>query len=214
MTSTKTQVKVVAGIDAKSQAATRWSITAPLGEVTLSSIRRDVEAGIANAKAKKHGKFEEHRLQAILRRTPDSLGLEYPVLRELPAWRPSGGEKPRGRGFIDLAAMDGLGDITIVETKLTGDEMLVLQGLDYWIWANAADNEAWLKQRLHADPVRASLRLMYAVGGRGGKAPSLGKYAQAQLKVLHEDVSWRIALINDWVRGSPKVELLPLRTQP
>ena len=37
--------------------------------------------------------------------------------------------------MIDFLGVDNSGHLHIVETKIGGDEMLVLQGLDYWIWA-------------------------------------------------------------------------------
>jgi len=44
-----------------------------------------------------------------------------------------------GRGYIDLLGVDGHGDIRIVETKLASntDDLLICQGLDYYIWALA-----------------------------------------------------------------------------
>lgn len=212
-------VEIVAGIDAKHDPAPHFVVHVELDNTTLREIRAGVELGISHAMNKDFGAFEEHHLQAILRRHPDSLGLELPVLREVPAWRPKGpgkgktAGKTRGRGYIDLVATDGLGDITIVETKLAGDDQLVLQGLDYWMWASRGRNFEWLRQRLHADP-QASLRLLYAVGGKGGATPKLCKQALAQLDALHHEVNWSIALIRDWTEGKPQVELLPPRTKP
>ena len=57
-----------------------------------------------------------------------------------------------GRGFVDLLGLDGHGDIRIVETKLAtnDDELLIFQGLDYYIWAQAY--RATLRDRLGASP--------------------------------------------------------------
>jgi hypothetical protein len=209
----KDRVMVTAGVDAKTEAAHRHTITGPVSPQELAELQRHVTRGIADAKAGKYGPFEEHHLQSILRRRPDWLGLEHPVLREVPAFRPSTGDKP-GRGFIDLAGLDGLGDVVLVETKLGGDDMLVLQGLDYWIWAAAQGNASWLRRRLHADPRRSRTQLLYAVGGRGDTRPRINKYAKAQFDALHPDVNWRLALLENWKSGAPQVSLLDPRTRP
>lgn len=212
--STKKRIEIISGIDAKADRAAKDDVSSPPTARELATWQHRVEVGIQHAKQQTFGRFEEHHLQEILRRNPSALGLEAPVLREVPAWRPIGGPKRLGRGYLDLVAMDGLGDINLVETKLAADEMLVLQGLDYWIWAANPDNAKWLTERLHADPNRASPRLVYAVGGKGGKSPTLSRYAKLHLDLLHDDVSWRLALINDWLDGTPTVELLPLRARP
>lgn len=212
--STRKGIVVTAGIDANAAPAKSSPLAHGLTDAELDEWTGLVERAVTDAKAQKHGKFEEHHLQGILRRNPHALGLEAPVLREVPAWRPSGGPKPRGRGFLDLVALDGLGDINLVETKLAADDMLVLQGLDYWYWASAKPNRAWLVERLHADPDRAALRLVYAVGGKGGATPTLSRYAKAHLNLLHDDVCWRLALIKNWPGGDPSVDLLPLQAMP
>jgi hypothetical protein len=85
-------------------------------------------------------------LQARLAAHPDVLGLDPDRLwRELPCVRPRG-----QRAFIDLAGVDAAGRIHLVETKIGDDPMLVLQGLDYWIWADA--HRAELAEHLHVKP--------------------------------------------------------------
>lgn len=210
------QVTVTAGVDAKSQPATSWDVSGELETAQLNEIRAAVDHGIEHAKDKKFGSFEEHHLQVVLRQNPGTLSLESPLLREEPAWRPAGkgSGKPRGRGFVDLIGLDAIGDLVIVETKLNADDMLVLQGLDYWVWATAEANQDWLFSRLNADPTRAEVRLLYAVGGKGGGTPTFSKYARAQLEAITADVPWQIAQIRDWIVGRPRVELLPPRTLP
>ncbi len=133
--------QIKAGIDAK--AAKLQPIQAKtLTEATLADVKAAVELGIAQAASKSVQTAEEHHLQARLAQQPSALGLEHPLLREVPAFRPKGDLSTYGRGFIDLVGLDGFGDITLVETKLVGDHMIVLQGLDYWIWAQR--NVEWL----------------------------------------------------------------------
>ena len=74
----------------------------------------------------------ESVFQAYLARHPHLLGLDRTVCREFPARRVGG-----GLGYIDLLGPDGDGRVHLVETKRDTDVMLVLQGLDYWIWADA-----------------------------------------------------------------------------
>lgn len=166
-----------------------------------------------DAKNKKHGSFAEHHLQTLLRRDPEKLLLEHPLVRELPAWRPSGGGRKLGRGFIDLIGLDANGDITIVETKLGRDDMLVLQGLDYWIWATASDNKKSLATRLHTSD-KAEVRLLYAVGGKDGAAPTLGARERTHLLLLDDDIPWRVALIDDWNSPSMSVKVFDPREVP
>ena len=204
----KRHVVIKAGIDAKAEAAATYALDSALMATTLAEVRKHVERGIKNARAKEYGKFEEHHLQVVLRQSPGTLLLEHPVLREVPAWRPAGGTKTHGRGFIDLVGMDGSGDVVLVETKLDSDEMLILQGLDYWIWASNPDNNAWLRERLYADP-KAQTHLLYAVAGKGGRRPKLGQYEIAHLQYLDLEIPWRVALLREWNdHDAPKVEML------
>lgn len=51
-----------------------------------------------------------------------------------------------------------------METKLASDEMLILQGLDYWVWATRDDNAAWLRDRLARWPGQPSLLIARSCG--------------------------------------------------
>ena len=64
--------------------------------------------------------------QAVIRRDPAIAGVEQPALRALPAWRPRSNRQGVGRGYIDLAGLDGNGNVRIVETKLAtnADDLL------------------------------------------------------------------------------------------
>ena len=213
------ELKVSAGIDAATAPARRWALTGTVSDEQAKEIKGAVEAGIRDAQSQRFGPFEEHHLQALLRQGPGDLALESPVLREVPAWRPAGPSDeadpwPNGRGFIDLVGLDPVGDVVLVETKLAADDMLVLQGLDYFVWATQDENRGWLVQRLHADPKKAKVRLLYAVGGRHGQRPVLSKYTKAHLDALDSEINWRLALLQDW--DDPEktfVELLPSRTR-
>ena len=93
------------------------------------------------------------------------MGIEAPAIRELPAFRRTYSDKRRvaewGRGFIDLLGGDAQGAIRVVETKLGADDMLVLQGLDYYVWADRFRDE--LAGKLGIDQ-RAPLTLHFVVG--------------------------------------------------
>lgn len=146
-------------------------------------------------------RFDEHWLQAVIRRSPSIVGIEHPALRELPAWRPASGASAEGakwsRGYLDLVGLDGHGDVRLVETKLSSnsDELLVIQGLDYYLWALAY--RAGLMNWLSA-PKRAELEIHYVVGDREDKSVHVSRYAEAQAKALHPDVRWRFQEIRGW----------------
>lgn len=182
-----------AGIDAKTDPAATYRFDSPIDAGQFKEIVERVERGIRKAHHKAYGKFEEHHLQVALRRSPGTLLLEHPILREVPAWR------PRGRGFIDLVGMDGAGDVVLVETKLGSDEMLILQGIDYWIWASKDENRAWLRERLYAD-ASARTHLLYAFAGQEGSPAALGEYERTHLRYVDPDIPWRVVLLSDWDR--------------
>jgi hypothetical protein len=182
---------------------------------TLATVKADIQAGIHQRMFGVAKKDDEHWLQAVLRRHPEVLGLEQPVLRELPAWRPQGSGKKkgtiRGRGFVDLAGLDAAGRLVLVETKLGTDEMLVLQGLDYYVWANA--NRGRLTTRLDCG-LRVDFEISYCVGEKGGKEPQLSRHAPGQLSALADDVRWHVQLVSDWVEDHPRAERWPLHVVP
>jgi hypothetical protein len=143
----------------------------------------------------------EHRLQAILQAT--DLGL-LAMHREFPAWRHGA-----GRGFIDFLGVDSRHRIHIVETKIGADDMLILQGLDYWIWANA-----------HREQLRRFFRLTkidaividYVVAPKGTTKDLVSPYSAAQVEALAGQVSWRFDATG-WAEGRA-LKQLPLRTLP
>jgi hypothetical protein len=159
-----------------------------------------VEKAIAVRLKDKAG--DEHWLQAVIRRDPSLVGVEQPAIRELPAWRPAspskGGVQKWGRGYLDLIGVDGHGDIRLIETKLekNPDDFLILQGLDYYVWARAY--EQVIRTRLSA-PDRARLKLHYVIGAKAGKDVHLSPYAAAQAEALDtKEVDWRFQVVCDW----------------
>ena len=150
----------------------------------LSGVIAGVQAGITARLSRngKHHKPDEHWFQSVLRRDPSLVGLESPALREVPAWRPAAARGTFGRGLLDLLGLDGNGDMRLVEAKLakSTDDMTLLQGVDYYVWARAYEDA--LRDKLSA-PRKARLRLHYAVGqtesDRRLLPPRVGSYSYA-----------------------------------
>jgi hypothetical protein len=203
---TRTGLAVTAGIhfSAPAQAPQALEIakTATLDVGQLASIKQQVMAGVDHrlTGTPPIHRRDEHWLQAVIRRDPSLVGVEQPALRELPAWRP-GISKRWGRGYIDLIGIDGHGDVRVVETKVADneDDLLVLQGLDYYIWATAYRDV--LLQRLGA-PSRSALEIHYVIGATAAGPPQLSKYARAQVKGLDEGIRWRFQIVHDWYPGT------------
>lgn len=182
--------------------------------VPLDALKTAVRAGIEARLQGEAAKHDEHWLQAVLRRNPQKLGLEQPVLRELPAWRPVGSTRAsacRGRGYVDLAGLDATGALVLVETKLGADDMLVLQGLDYWIWAQA--NRDRLTRRLECHR-NVPIEVAYCVGEKAGQQPTLSRHAGGQLAALPSDMRWRLVSVRDWINDAPTCQPHPARTLP
>ena len=183
-------------------------------------VQRQVEEGIRTRLEgpKPIHRRDEHWLQAVIRRDPTLVGVEQPALRELPAWRPRDNQTRWGRGFIDLIGVDGHGDVRIVETKLSDnpDDMLILQGLDYYIWAQAYRQV--LIDRLGAS-AKAATEIHYVIGDTKDGAVKLSPFTAAQVQGLSDDVAWRFQTVHDWYRapGEPRrgqSTLLGPRTLP
>jgi hypothetical protein len=186
----------------------------PLGsalkEDDLEFIKKRVQGGIDArlSGTKPIGRRDEHWLQAVIRGDPSIVGVEQPALRELPAWRPSGASGEWGRGFIDLLGVDGHGDIRIVETKTDNnkDDLLILQGLDYYIWAKAYSKV--LCKRLGASE-QAKLEIHYVIGATSTARSRLSRFAEAEVRNLIDSgpdkVRWRFQIVSKWdfKPGSP-----------
>lgn len=173
----------------------------------LDSIKHEATAG---ANARLHGappihRPDEHWLQAVIRRDPSLVGVEQPALREIPAWRPRGGpsDEPKkrwGRGYIDLIGVDGHGDVRVVETKIADnqDDLLILQGLDYYVWSQAYRDV--LLTRLGVSH-RAEFEIHYVIGDTTDGEVHLSKYTEALARSLDREVRWRFQTVHDWYHG-------------
>lgn len=178
-----------------------------LGTEDLEVIKQRVKKAIQERLSGTYSGRDEHWLQSVIRKNPSLVGVEQPALREVPAWRPVIDEKPErnpkrswGRGFIDLIGLDGHGDIRIVETKLSSnsDDLLVLQGIDYFVWAQVYKDA--LLQRLGAGK-KSRLRLHYVLGASQGDKVHLSPHARTHAGLL-KDIAWRFQVIKGWA-GDP-----------
>ena len=189
---------VRAGIHS-SEPGSGFSVKLAPGHPFTSAMEREVwdhvRTGIEARRVGQYKHPDEHWLQAIIRRRPELVGVEQPALREVPAWRPTATEKHWSRGYIDLLGLDGVGDVRIVETKLSenSDEMLVLQGLDYYIWAQAYADV--LRERLGA-PKKAELVVHYVIGARPDGAVHVSPHARRHADLI--DIPWRFQVISSW----------------
>ena len=137
-------VQVRAGIHDKQRMSAPDESVAPGQALTpgqVEVLQQNVASAIA-ARIEPGGRYckpDEHWFQSVLRRDPSLVGVESPALREVPAWRAAGAAGSFGRGFVDLLGLDGHGDIRIVEAKLakSSDDMTLIQGIDYHVWAHA-----------------------------------------------------------------------------
>lgn len=208
-------VRIRAGIHASDASASAPSVVVPAGTpataAQLDAIQREVEAGVAARLRGAYNKPDEHWLQAVVRRTPSLTGIEQPALRELPAWRPVIGSKRWGRGFIDLLGLDAHGDIRLVETKLAqnSDELLILQGIDYYTWALAYDDV--LRRRLGAAK-RSQIIVHYVIGANTAGKVTASPFALAQADAL--GIPWRFQTVSGWFHPpqpntTATAELLP-----
>ncbi len=177
----------------------------------LAHVQQRVDQGVAARLTGSFHKPDEHWLQAVIRRQPSLAGIEQPAIRELPAWRPAVGRRRWGRGYIDLVGVDPHGNVRIAETKLAAnrDELLILQGVDYYIWAQAYAQV--LRQRLGA-PRRSQLVLHYLVGATPAGKVHLSRFAPAQAEAL--SFPWRFQTVTDWFHppaapGHATTRLLP-----
>ncbi len=152
----------------------------------------------------------EHFLQARLFDHAAMIGLKPgSVSREFPCMRLGSHSEPR-RAYIDLIGLDTRSVCHLVEAKIGGDEMLVLQGLDYYIWANAHQ-----KQLADHFGVKSEMQfaLDFVVSAKdGGKA--IGPYTAPQAAALDGGIRWQFHEVSDWLDGTPTVSHYRRRTVP
>jgi hypothetical protein len=93
--------------------------------------------------------------------------------------------------------VDGHGDIRVVETKLASnpDDLLVCQGLDYYIWAQAYRQA--LIGRLGA-PDQAGFEIHYVIGDTTEGKIHRSAFLPAQTRNLDSSVRWRFQIIHNW----------------
>lgn len=165
--------------------------------IDVACKRRDSGADRANA---------EHILQEQLRTEWKPLGLRAAPLREVPVRRPI------GYGYIDLVGAGVEGRIHVIETKLGPFDRLVIQGLDYWIWATA--NAPALAEALEL-PADAGIDVDYVVAEKTPGHGLIGSYTSGQAEALQGSIRWRFTTIRNWAGSAkPEVQRLPLRTLP
>ena len=204
ITRTKGGVSILAGIH---YGGTKKPTPFPLNDgdqLPLDSLAK-IQLLINDAIKKRQGpetnvihRSDEHWLQAILRRVPQVVGVEQPALRELPAWRPHDSNGKWGRGYLDLLGLDGHGAIRIIETKLAtnSDDLLVLQGLDYFVWASAYIDV--IRARLAASK-GAELEIHYVLGANPkDDSIKLSPCTPALAAALDDSVRWRFQVVHNW----------------
>lgn len=148
----------------------------------------------------------EHLLQERLRTGWKPLGLRAAPLREVAVRRPI------GYGYIDLVGAGTDGRIHVIETKLGPFDRLVVQGLDYWIWAKA--NTEVLAEWLDL-PADAGIEIDYVVAEKKPGHGVIGSYTSGQAEALQGAIRWRFTTIRKWTgTDAPTVQRLPLRILP
>lgn len=176
------------------------------GDVAAVDLHRLIAAASAAAADRLDGTdagHGEHRLQAML--TARDLGLVH-MVREFAIRRP--GSPAR---YVDFVGVDQRGDIHVVETKIGNDEMLVLQGLDYWIWAQAHLDILAEHFGLTGTP---KVRLDLVVAEPPDGTSAIGPYTAAQAEALTGQVSWRFHTVTGWTDGTPLIQRHRSRTVP
>ena len=186
------------------KAPVKETCSGPLSAEQLSTLKAAVEGGVDEMLGGMGGLYLEHRLQAAISRQPKPiLELASKPVAEYPAWRPY--VKPRGRAFVDFLGVDAKGTLHVLETKVGGDVMMVLQGLDYWIWATANWGELSAQFRLDDQP---KVEVDFLISQKHADE-WLGPYSEAQSRALAPEVIHRFWKISDWDLGATAV-ILPL----
>jgi hypothetical protein len=167
----------------------------------LETLKQRVNDAVHDRLRGAYCKPDEHWLQAVIRRDPSIVGVEQPALREVPAWRPAASEKRWGRGFIDLLGLDGRGDIRVVETKLAtnSDDLLILQGLDYFVWASAYADV--VRERLGASD-NSKIVVHYVAGASPEGNVHLSEHARRHAALL--DIPHRFQAVPGWFTDPAK----------
>ena len=196
-------LRVVGGVQSTSTkyfaTLTRELSGGPEDAEALREVQDAVDSAIEHAAHV--DRYPEHALQAAL--TADQFGLTD-WAREVPAWRP----ESRRAALIDFVGWEPDGRLHLVETKIGADAMLVLQGLDYWLWATAnlrrlldlADSDD------PTDPV-----VDFVVRPKSPGEDPISIYTSAQAEALDSRIPWRFHVIS---AGDTVPHPQPERTVP
>lgn len=202
---------VTAGVHASAPGQVPWAEHVA-GPVSPEQFHR-VVAAAALAVADRLGGVDtanaEHRMQERLAAMRASLSL-VGTLREFPAFRPVD-----NRGYIDLLGLAGDGTIHVVETKIGPDAMLVLQGLDYWVWTMAHREEvaAHLGRELGLPAVTSPrVALDFVVAAKDSTFVS--PYTAAQAEALDGSIGWQFHTVEDIDTDHATVVALGRRRSP
>lgn len=184
-------------------------LTGPMPAASFHRITAAASTAIADRLTGADVANAEHELQERLAELRRRLGLRE-VVREFPAIR-SGGD----RGYIDLLAVGADRRIHVVETKIGPDPMLVLQGLDYWIWVSAhrAELVAHLGEQFDADlDAQATPVIDFVLGAKAGRYhhPVTAAVATA----LDGSIRWRFHAIDGWDSDDTVIASSPPRRAP
>ncbi len=199
---------LVAGVGTKnSPDVSVFPLTPTKTASEIKKIRAAIERGLVDAGGTKHRTSDEHIMQLALQRNPHLIETDAPLIREFPAFRPDD-TKPTGwaRGFIDLLGQDLVGDLSVVETKIGPDPMLLLQAVDYLQWVS--DHRVEILGQLQLDQ-RAEVHIRLAVGKKGGRGQHVHPLVSQQIRLLKPAIEVSSFLISEW--GSrPKAERIEL----
>lgn len=178
----------------------------------VDEIHTAVDAAIDRRRTGVDNGHVEHLLQALLAEDIGVLNVRTDrdgpgrVRREFPAIRADG-----SRGYIDLLAVDAQDRIHVIETKIGSDPMLVLQALDYYIWA-LAHREA-LAAEFGLTTTNPDVVVDFVVGVTKTIKP-IGPYTAPQAEALPGGLRWRCFITAGWAQHDLKVQALPGRTWP
>jgi hypothetical protein len=185
----KTTLSVTAGVDAQGEFHGKTAVKAKLTGPADDALVLDLIAAVAHAAADRlrgvDDGHREHLMQAALQ--PTDIGLAD-WRREFPAWRPGSTRS----AFIDFLGVDSGQRVHVVETKIGADTMLVLQGLDYWLWARA--NHDKVAATLESNSDRLPI-IDYVVAPEVEGGELLSPYVPAQAEALHRTIPWRFTTL-------------------
>lgn len=208
---TEDEVELVAGVNYSDpkpglEPPTVLRLGQPMTPEQLTKVQDAIDGACKGRDSGDDKANAEHLLQERLRTEWKPLGLRAAPLREVPVRRPI------GYGYIDLVGAGVDGRIHVVETKLGPFDRLVVQGLDYWIWANV--NRTGLAELLDL-PADAGIEIDYVVAEKTAGHGLVGSYTSGQAEALQGAIRWRFTTIRNWNGAdAPVIDRLPLRTLP